>query len=365
MRSGTEDGRATLALFLVLSSVPGCPGEAVSSRDSGFRDSGFGDSGFLKGQLHLHSSNSGDSATSPAEVVRWYESRGYDFIVFTDHERVTSVTPTATSSMLVIPGVELTQNLKRCEPPPPPGQSCLLHVNALFVTPPPGGAVPWLPAGGVDRLGRYRRALAATKTLGGIAQLNHPNFHYAADAHLVTALAREGLTLLEIANEAWDSNNEPQDGRHPATEAIWDAALTAGANVFGTATDDAHHYDDAASARARGESVYLGDRGFVMVRARKESGAIREALARGDFYASTGVLLKRIDRTAAALEIEVADRSPGSHRFTLIGSGGRELARAEGRRATFRLAEARGGYARAVVADSRGRKAWVQPVRVP
>ncbi|HET6282274.1 MAG TPA: hypothetical protein VFH73_15015 [Polyangia bacterium] len=331
----------------------GCPRQEVLS----------GEGGFLKGQLHLHSNNSGDSATPPGEVVRWYQSHGYDFIVFTDHERVTTLPSTA--SMLVIPGVELTQNLKQCEPPPPPGLGCLLHVNALFVPRPPGGAVPWPPAVGIDRIGRYRRALAVTKALAGIAQLNHPNYDYSADAPLVAQLAGEGLTLLEIANEASDSNNDPQDGRHPSTEAIWDAALTAGATVFGTATDDAHHYDDATAVQARGEPAFVGDRGFVMVRARKDPGAIRAALERGDFYASTGVVLKRIDRTAASLEIEVADRSPGSHRFAFIGSGAQVLARAEGRRASFRLADAAGGYARAVVVDSRGRKAWVQPVRVP
>ena len=45
--------------------------------------------GYLKGQLHLHTNNSGDSATPPADVVRWYAARGYDFIVVTDHNRVT------------------------------------------------------------------------------------------------------------------------------------------------------------------------------------------------------------------------------------------------------------------------------------
>lgn len=108
----------------------------------------------------------------------------------------------------------------------------------------------------------------------------------------------------------------------------------------------------------------IGDLGFVMVRARKEPAAIRDALVRGDFYASTGVILKRIDRSAATLEIEVADRASGSHQFVFIGEDGNVLARIEGRRATFRLGDAAGGYVRAVVTDSRGRKAWIQPVRV-
>jgi hypothetical protein len=321
-----------------------------------------GEAGFLKGQLHLHSNNSGDSSTPPRDVVRWYEAHGYDFIVFTDHEQIAA--PPSTPATLVIPGVELTQNLRQCQPPPPAGLSCLLHVNALFVTLPPGGHIPWPPTSDLDRLGRYRRALAVTRVLGGIAQLNHPNFHYAADAPLVTALAADGLTLMEIANQAWDSNNDPADGHHPSTEAIWDAVLSTGATIYGTATDDAHHYDDAQAARARGEEVFVGDLGFVMVRARKEARAIRDALAAGDFYASTGVVLKRLDRGAATLELEVSDQAPGNHGFTFIGKNGRVLGRAEGRRASLPLTAAAGAYVRAIVTDERGRKAWVQPVWV-
>jgi hypothetical protein len=112
---------------------------------------------FLKGQLHLHSNRSGDSDTPPDDVVRWYAAHGYDFIVFTDHNRITA--PPSTSSMLVIPGVELTQNSNRCTPAPPPGRKCLLHVNALFVRPPALGLIPW----GLPASSRSTRArLAAT-----------------------------------------------------------------------------------------------------------------------------------------------------------------------------------------------------------
>ena len=102
-----------------------------------------------------------------------------------------------------------------------------------------------------------------------------------------------------------------------------------------------------------------------MVRAAKEPAAIRAAIARGDFYASTGVLLARVERTGDRLEIDVDERSPGVHRFTFVGAGGRALSRAQGRRAAFALAGARGGYVRAVVADGAGRRAWTQPIRVP
>jgi hypothetical protein len=319
--------------------------------------------GFLKGQLHLHTNNSGDSATPPADAVRWYAAHGYDFIVVTDHNRIT--VEHSTPSMLVIPGVELTQNVEHCVPPPPVGLRCLLHVNALFVTPPPDGRIPASPATGPSRFELYHRALETTRRLGGIAQLNHPNFHYAADAPLVALLARDGLILLEIANRSWDSNDVPDDKSRPSSEAIWDAVLTAGGDVFGTATDDAHHYYDARDAGARGRDVFPGDLGFVMVRAEKQPAAIRAALARGDFYASTGVLLGRVDRVGDRLEIEVDGRSPGAHRFTFVGAGGRVLSRAQGRAASFALDAARGGYVRAVIEDAAGRRAWTQPVHVP
>ena len=320
--------------------------------------------GYLKGQLHLHTNNSGDSATPPADVVRWYAAHGYDFIVVTDHNRVTVVS--SPPSMLVIPGVELTQNVERCVPPPRPGLSCPLHVNALFVTPPSDGRIPWLPARGQSRFEIYHRALDASRRLGGMAQLNHPNFHYGADAALITLLARDGLSLLEIANRSWDSNDVPAEKGQPSTEALWDAVLTAGGDVFGTATDDAHHYFDAAATGARGEAVFPGDLGFVMVKAAaREPAAIRAALAAGDFYASTGVVLARVERTHDHLEIEISERSPGDHRFTFIGAGGRVLSRARGRRAEFALAGARGGYVRADIEDGAGRRAWTQPIRVP
>ena len=63
----------------------------------------------------------------------------------------------------------------------------------------------------------------------------------------MAALARDGLTLMEIANQSWDSNDTPDEKGRPTSEAIWDAALTAGATMYGTATDDAHHYFDAAA----------------------------------------------------------------------------------------------------------------------
>jgi hypothetical protein len=303
---------------------------------------------FLKGQLHLHSNNSGDSRTPPDEVARWYAAHGYDFIVFTDHNRVTDGLDVG--DMLVLPGMEITLNVDDCVPPAD-GSFCPLHVNALFVD--PAAPQPRLPPPADHRRETlYRHGLAIADSLSALAQLNHPNFHYAADAELVAALARDRILLLEVANLAIDSNNEG-DATHPSTEAIWDAVLRTGARVWGTATDDAHHYDDADSVRAAGELAFEGDRGWVMVRARRDTAAIRDALARGDFYATSGALLDDVECSDKGLRIEARD--PEAR--VICVANGRPTAPLRG---PITCARDR-GYVRARIYDSAKRIAWTQP----
>lgn len=311
---------------------------------------------WLKGQLHMHTGNSGDSETPPADALRWYAAHGFDFVVFTDHNFITVAGPDA--PLLALPGVELTQNLDTCDPPPgQPDHACLLHVNALFVDQARAGRVHVTPAASDRRQELFGRALQTTRELGGLAQLNHPNFHYAADAALLAALAGEGLALFELANASIDSNNAG-DANHPSTEALWDDALTRGARLYAVATDDAHHYEDAARALARGETAYTGDRGFVVVHAERDAAAIRAALQRGDFYASTGLRLLALERTPAA--IDLATTSDCDLEF--IGAGGEVLRRVRGKRATMALSELEGPYLRARVRDDAGRSAWTQPI---
>ena len=313
--------------------------------------------GFLKGQLHAHTGRSGDSQTPPDDVVRWYTEHGFDFIVLTDHNVITR--HLGAGQMLVFPGVEITQNLRRCDPPPEPGMACLLHINALMLDDTETQVVDLRPPVGGKRLDIYQQALDASARLGGIAQLNHPNFHYSADAALIAELGRRGLLLLEVANEAFDSNNQG-DADHVDTETLWDQVLGQGVTVWAVATDDAHHYYDAERARARGEDVFTGDRGFVMVRAERSGQAIEAALRRGDFYSSSGVLLRQVATIDSALEVEVASESP--HEFRFIGPGGVELARSRGLRARYSLAGTKHAYVRAVVENRVGARAWTQPV---
>lgn len=314
---------------------------------------------WLKGQLHMHTEFSGDSETPLQEALDWYANADFDFVVVTDHNHVTVGEH---RNMLVLPGAELTQNLRRCLPAPEVGNHCALHVNALVVDPRREGFVRMQRFGIPSREDVFADSMQVATQLGGIAQLNHPNYRYAADADLLAALAGRGLRLFEMANEAVDSNNEGNEGTpHPSTEELWDDVLSRGVRLWATATDDSHHYSDADAVRAAGRIAHVGNLGWVVVRAARHPAAIRSALREGDFYASNGVELNTLE-TTEALRVTTHDE----HRFEFIGRGGETLRTERGTEATFELSDVpSGGYVRAVVTNDAGKRAWTQPVFAP
>jgi hypothetical protein len=343
--------RASVIVCLLAGLALGCDSAGAAPRR--VEPSPSAPTGFLKGQLHAHTGASFDSETDPAEAAAWYAARAYDFVVFTDHNVVTE-TP-APKGMLLLRGVELTQNYRSCFPAPEPGDACLLHVNALL-TGAHAGPIDFPPGEGLPRGELYARAVEVGQAMGGLVQLNHPNFQRAADAPLLVALARRGLAFVEIANAAVDSGNEG-DARHPSTDALWDAALSRGARVFATASDDAHHYHDAARVRAFGGVAHTGDRGFVMVRAEKRPEAIRAALVAGDFYGSTGVIFDRVALSRESLAVDAR----GEVTFEVVGDG-QVVHRLAGSSLRF---DPRGSGAKIVrvrARDAAGRVAFTQPV---
>jgi hypothetical protein len=319
--------------------------------------------GYLKGQTHVHSARSYDAHTPPEQVLEFYRAHGYDFVALTDHNRVTVVEPP--SGLLLVPGVELTQNSAVCEPKPAPGYRCLFHLSGLFVDPEQDVAhgekiqIPFHPG----RLDAYRSEVEIVRKLGGVAVLNHPLFHFAADARTVRALAEDGVRFLEIVNASLDAQH-PAGARdaEDRSEALWDEVLSSGTLVYALASDDAHHFADAADRVRHGKFAYVGDRAFVMVRAEKNIASVRAAMLAGRFYASTGVVLDRVDAVddgRVTLHV-VAD---GARRYVtrFVGKGGKELARVEGESPSY-SPHGDEGYVRAVVEGSAGARAWTQPV---
>jgi hypothetical protein len=366
--------RAALALALAACGIRGgpTPGKAPAAIDAApdvrLPDSTVTDQdappdaapplAYLRGSTHVHARPSGDADAPLADVIRWYEDHGYDFIVLTDHNRVSPV-DAPTRSLIVIPGVELTHNSNDCLGPPPPvaEPKCRTHINAIGVREHPDGKLAWDAHATRERLGTYTLALDEAKALGGLAQLNHPQWHWGMTAELLVALASRGARLYEVWNRQFPTWNAG-DAEHPSTEALWDAALTQGATLWGVASDDAHDYT--------GTGTYPAGGAYVMVHAARRADAILAALAIGDFYASTGVTLDRAGVDGGALVVDVSRSDPGDHAIAFIGEGGTILREVPGSTARFPLADLGGrGYVRAVVTRSDGAKAWIQPVRAP
>ena len=318
---------------------------------------------YLKGSTHVHAAPSGDSGTDVPTVIAWYESHGYDFIVLTDHNRVTPIDPAATGpavrnpdkGLVVLAGIELTYNPGRCDPAPPePDGKCRIHVNGLGVTTRPAGKIEWADRPARTRLAMYRAALRWIEAAGGLVQINHPQWHWGTSPELLAMLAADGAQLVEIANVQFSRWNAGDDQR-PSVEALWDAVLTAGGALWGVASDDAHDYGATGGK-------YPAGGGWIMVDAPRDPAAIVAAIAAGRFYASTGVTLVRAEVWDGALEVEVDPASRGTHVIRFSGGGGRILAETTGTTARFPLDQAP-GYVRAVIDRSDGARAWVQPVR--
>jgi hypothetical protein len=299
---------------------------------------------WYKGNTHTHTLNS-DGDSTPDDVVRWYREHGYQFLVLTDHNFVTSVDGLnalhgADEKYLVVRGEEVSS---RAGDKP-------IHVNGLDVrqrvephTGPSVGEV-------------LQRTVDGIRSASGVPHINHPNFQW--------ALTRQDLQqvrnnrLFEIFNGHPQVNQEGGGGV-PGLEEVWDQILTSGTLLYGIAVDDAHVFKQPGNTRVAGPG-----RGWVMVRAaRLETKALLDALESGHFYASTGVVLDDVEATATALTVRVKTESTSKYRIRFIGRGGALLHEATEPTATYTFTGDE-GYVRAKVLESNGRVAWVQPVQV-
>lgn len=320
---------------------------------------------WYKGNTHTHTWNSdGDSA--PDVVLRWYRERGYQFVVITDHEFITSVEPLnallgSWQRFLAISGQEVTQRVADSTHPEGLRQA---HLNAL------GTTQVVLPEGergiasGTTIAATYRRNVPAILAAGAVPQVNHPNFRWSVA--LSELLVLPDSTLMEIWNghpTVYNDGGIDSTGhQQPSVEATWDSLLTRGKLIWGVADDDSHHF---RRQDAENPDLARPGRGWVQVRADTLSpAAILGALRRGEFYSSTGVTLRDYQATPARILVEVAPAADRRYQIEFIGGGGRVLATVHGTRAEYRTVGSE-GYVRARVIDSSGRRAWMQPMRVP
>lgn len=194
----------------------------------------------------------------------------------------------------------------------------------------------------------------AVRALGGVPQINHPNFGWALTAADIVGV--RNAALMEIYNGHPLVNNLGGGGS-PGAEAIWDTVLSSGRLIYGAATDDSHFFK-----RLGDRTAPTPGQGWIYVRAESLSqGAILAALDRGDFYASTGVELADYQATPRRITINIREQRWSRYTTQFVGRNGRILKTVFTNPAVYDI-RGNEGYVRAKVIESNGKMAWTQPV---
>jgi hypothetical protein len=309
--------------------------------------------GWWKGNLHTHSLWS-DGDDYPEMITRWYKEHGYHFLALSDHNVLSEGERwiDAARSRGGLPALmkyrqrfgsdwvetrerdgaqqvrlrPLAEFRGRFEEP---GRFLMIqseeitaertvHVNATnlqkLITPRGGETTLAVMQNNVDAVLAQRRETGQPM----FPHLNHPNFHWAVTAEDLMQV--RGERFFEVYNGHPQVYNEG-DARHASTERIWDIVLAhrlAEPRVepmYGLATDDSHHY------HAFGPSHPNSGRGWIVVRAPGlTAAAIVAAMEQGDFYASTGVRLRTVERAGNRLALEIVPEPGVTYATQFIGT---------------------------------------------
>ncbi len=271
---------------------------------------------WLRGNLHTHTTNS-DGNRPPQEVVNIYAEMGYDFLVLSNHDKVTDPTKLDPKGMTLIPGNEITANGPH-----------MLHVGAKTV-------VPALPD--------TQEVLNRVVVDGGFAVMNHPN--WTADYNhcdLAVLEKLQGYAGIEIFNGVILFH----EGSELATDK-WDRLLAQGRHIWGFASDDSHNDNHRGL-------------GWVMVQTSDRSAkGIVEAMHTGRFYASTGVTVDNITVKGQTVFVWAGN----AQLFRVYGARGRMLATAKGNHITYTADPQKDiSYIRVEAFGEGDTRAWLQPM---
>ncbi len=273
---------------------------------------------WLKGNLHTHTNNS-DGTRSPQEIVDDYASRGYAFLMLSDHDFLTDSRELDGRGMALIPGHEISADGPH-----------ILHAAAGHYIEPDS-----------DRQHVLNKVVQGT----GFAVVCHPNwqkhFSHCPQERLE---AWEGYTGIEVYNGVI----RRLDGSPLATDR-WDRLLGLGRKVWGYAVDDSHRPEDVELAWT-----------FVQVETR-EPAAVVEALRMGRCYPSTGVVIDQI--AVEGLSIHV--RTQNAQRFVVHSDFGHRETAVDGQELTFTVPpDTTAQYFRIECWGPGEKMAWTQPFYV-
>jgi hypothetical protein len=289
---------------------------------------------WYRGNTHSHSTES-DGQISIAERFAQYRDGGYDFLVLTDHRKVSDVSAHSRDGFLAISGSEVH--------PENPYGGDRYHIVAINIHEP------------IDDAKMHPNdVIAAIRAQGGLAVLCHPYWcgHTLSDFAPLT-----GYFAVEVYNDTCMGIGKGFSEPH------WDDLLDRCGPTFGIAADDAHGVE---------HDVFHG---WIMVKSpdlRLES--ILEALRTGAFYSTLGpeiLDLELVDtevttsrgETRPARKIVVRCSPAQSIVFKAQRSRGRRYLPAKGELLTQAEHVLSGAekYLRVEVTDPSGKRAWSNP----
>lgn len=256
---------------------------------------------WYKGNTHTHTTYSdGDSEVS--EVVKWYHDNGYNFLFVTDHNYqlhpdTIKMEYDVRSDFILIPGNEVsdingvhTSALNTTEFFPTIRYYRTMVKNGTMTE----EELQTKPISKSEILNMHVKAI---RSKGALAVANHPNF--ISGLQVSDILPVEGIKHIELFNGHPQVYNWGND-IHSAVETKWDSLLITGRIYYGLASDDEH------SLKKNDKEQANPGRGWIMVNAASlNTKDIMTAIESGNFYASTGVILKTYKVKNNTLSIEV------------------------------------------------------------
>ncbi|MDN5212694.1 histidinol-phosphatase [Fulvivirgaceae bacterium BMA12] len=367
---------------------------------------------WYKGNLHTHSYWS-DGDEFPEMIMDWYKSHGYHFVALSDHNILAEGEKWKNISTSIIrekgfkkylekygedwvvykeDSSGISVKLKTFEEYVPlfeeaekfhilQGEEITtsfgkkpIHINASniqhLIIPKDGANVTEVMQNNIDAVLEQREKTGVPI----LPHINHPNFHYGISAQDIIGL--KGERFFEVYNGHPHVRNLG-DSAHISTEEMWDVINLAYFKnnqplIYGIATDDSHSYHQF------GTEYSNAGRGWVMVAAKAlQADSLINAMERGEFYASTGVVLKDVDYSHHQLTIEVAPEPGIEYEIQFIGANNQEnqaniLKKESGNIAEFTITEEH-QFVRAKVISTKLKEnpnvegeyevAWTQPVR--
>ena len=316
----------------------------------------FAEGQWYKGVTHIHTLWS-DGDMAPEMVVDWYKTRGYDFVCLSEHNRLqegeklvavsakNKVTPEHLAAIeerfgedwvtlkdedgkpkmqlkthvemgkyfneagkfLMVPAEEMTSI------------SGAPHVNVIN----PRELVPGRYGDPGMLLNKYMDEVHAQSEKYGVPMMTHVNHvNFSDGVSIEQMMQARRLQFMEIYNGHPSIRFEGSEKLGmPAEERHWDVLLSMRLPkepefiLYGMSTDDSHNYHKWAARESN------PGRGWVMVRSEKlEENALVEAMQRGDFYGSTGLLLDDVVVNDKTYTVDIAEEDGVSYVTEFVGT---------------------------------------------